>query len=488
MLSKKLIVVLLAALLLASVRIAPAQAQADPWRVTIFDRNSGQFYDVTAAGLQLGSTLALDPSTQIWEAELAPDKRYFVFSDSNKVKVADLSTGACCTTLAAPDPALRATYISPISPDGSQIAISMSSDAIFTTPGLDLPVMVFDLASGQVVATLMISQLQNTGYQASAVQFGGWRADGLRVIPSCWGCEGTWEGSYQVWNPAANTLSGPLEPFNIVNRVLPGTGEVLKGSNNPAYPQSGFPSAYFDASNVVEYLPSVTAPAGTPVYFDPASVYVSNLTWVAGGQAFLVATDGPAHSSADNVFNSDPASASTLVFRDGHTIAVNMPGFYASTGTPDGWMARNWQTGELAQVQLLPGDQVQITPLNVSITGDWLIVGTNFDLGATATASPFPPVTPPTFAACPGFVTSRLWPNTFAAVSPGDANNLRDQPSSSGAKVGSIPGGEMFAVLNGPQCAENMAWWYVEYKGQTGWTSEGQGSTYWLQPVGGMQY
>jgi ABC-type antimicrobial peptide transport system permease subunit len=39
------------------------------------------------------------------------------------------------------------------------------------------------------------------------------------------------------------------------------------------------------------------------------------------------------------------------------------------------------------------------------------------------------------------------------------------------------------AVLEGPVCAENMAWWKVQYQGQTGWTAEGQGTDYWLEPL-----
>ncbi|MBI5961461.1 MAG: SH3 domain-containing protein [Chloroflexi bacterium] len=466
-----------------------AQAQTASWRVTVFDRSTGLLHYLTPAGIQPGPVIALPEGSEIWNAALSPDDHYFVFVDDQGVWVADLLAGTCCTPLTAPDSTLFSTYISPISPDGTQIAISMSSEAVFTsTGGVDVPVLVFDLASGQVVASLLLSQLQAIDYQPSAVQFGDWRADGLRLIPSCWGCEGTWEGLYQLWDPATNTLTPPVEPFDIFMQRLPTTGEIIKANAHPDYPQSGFPSAYFAPSNVVEYYPSVTAPDGMAVYFNPNSVYVNGVDWVVDGQAFLAVLGGRARSSADNLFDTTMDNESVLVFRDGHQVPVPMPGYNVLTGTPDGWIAWSWQTGESAIVQLLPGDQLNIIPTNAGNSTNWLLVGANFQLGASAVASPFPAAQPPTFVTCPGFATSRLWPNTYAAVSPGEPNNLRDQPNSAGALIGTIPGGEVIAIIEGPQCAEDMAWWHVEYKGVLGWTSEGQGSSYWLEPFGAMMY
>jgi uncharacterized protein YraI len=71
-------------------------------------------------------------------------------------------------------------------------------------------------------------------------------------------------------------------------------------------------------------------------------------------------------------------------------------------------------------------------------------------------------------------------------VTPGLANALRSQPSRSAsisAVIGQIPAGGVFSVLNGPVCADGFAWWQVNYNGQVGWTAEGQGTTYWLEPM-----
>ncbi len=68
-------------------------------------------------------------------------------------------------------------------------------------------------------------------------------------------------------------------------------------------------------------------------------------------------------------------------------------------------------------------------------------------------------------------------------VAPGDANNVRDIPSRSGTQVGTIPAGEMFAVLDGPVCADGFSWWQVSYGDITGWTVDGADGDAWLLPV-----
>lgn len=83
---------------------------------------------------------------------------------------------------------------------------------------------------------------------------------------------------------------------------------------------------------------------------------------------------------------------------------------------------------------------------------------------------------------CPGAPLPRLTVGAQARVLPGDANNVRDLPSRAGALVGSIPGGEAFSVLDGPACADGFNWWQVEYGDLFGWTVEGSGTEYWIEP------
>jgi hypothetical protein len=84
---------------------------------------------------------------------------------------------------------------------------------------------------------------------------------------------------------------------------------------------------------------------------------------------------------------------------------------------------------------------------------------------------------------CPDFLPSRLIIGGQARVMPGSPNNLRSQPTTRSIRVGQIPSGAFFTVLHGPQCASSSAWWKVDYEGTVGWTAEGQGDTYWVEPL-----
>ena len=84
---------------------------------------------------------------------------------------------------------------------------------------------------------------------------------------------------------------------------------------------------------------------------------------------------------------------------------------------------------------------------------------------------------------CPGAPVPRLVGGEMARVLPGDPNNVRDSASRSGVLVGAIPGAEAFTVLDGPVCADGLNWWQVEYGDITGWTVEGAGTEYWVEPA-----
>jgi uncharacterized protein YgiM (DUF1202 family) len=94
----------------------------------------------------------------------------------------------------------------------------------------------------------------------------------------------------------------------------------------------------------------------------------------------------------------------------------------------------------------------------------------------TTTPTPIP-------ATCSFAPAPRLSIGRLGRVTPGLPNNLRALPTSTSVLLGQIPTGGIFTVLNGPQCAEGLYWWQVNYNGLTGWTPEGGSGQYWLEPL-----
>ncbi len=66
---------------------------------------------------------------------------------------------------------------------------------------------------------------------------------------------------------------------------------------------------------------------------------------------------------------------------------------------------------------------------------------------------------------------------------PGQAaNRLRSAPN--GTQIGAIKEGQIFHVIGGPQCANDVSWWQVQMDdGTTGWTGEGVSGQVFLQPA-----
>jgi len=108
---------------------------------------------------------------------------------------------------------------------------------------------------------------------------------------------------------------------------------------------------------------------------------------------------------------------------------------------------------------------------------------------STPTQPNIPSATPtPLLAgACPGALPSRLrvGGSGFVSLDPPVANRVRSEPDRNAEILGQIMPGEKFTVLEGPVCADGWSWWRVRSRVQDleGWSSEGDGETYWLQPA-----
>jgi hypothetical protein len=66
-------------------------------------------------------------------------------------------------------------------------------------------------------------------------------------------------------------------------------------------------------------------------------------------------------------------------------------------------------------------------------------------------------------------------------------SRLRDTPSTNGAILATIPQLRQFTVVGGPVCddVQHLRWWQVDYLGRIGWTADGIGDEYFLEPAPG---
>jgi hypothetical protein len=123
--------------------------------------------------------------------------------------------------------------------------------------------------------------------------------------------------------------------------------------------------------------------------------------------------------------------------------------------------------------------------LSASEAGD--VCGVFVDLStATPTATKKPTSTPlpsPTPLCAPGW--TRMQVGGYAIVSPGDPNRVRSEPKKGDNLIATLEAGTVVKVLEGPVCADGLVYWKVEndiIPGSVGWTAEGDGKEYWLEP------
>ena len=115
-----------------------------------------------------------------------------------------------------------------------------------------------------------------------------------------------------------------------------------------------------------------------------------------------------------------------------------------------------------------------------------LVVGINPYESVVSVIGPSYYYTTDEWQPCRDTYASRLAAGMKARVIKGQAaNRIRSQPTTSSNNViGRLPAGEVFEVLGNPRCNGGWVWWYIETQdGYRGWTSEGDQTDRWLEPV-----
>jgi LysM repeat protein len=182
----------------------------------------------------------------------------------------------------------------------------------------------------------------------------------------------------------------------------------------------------------------------------------------------IIITATPFPTSAPQPTPIPYATATTYVVIQPCTIPIGWVPYRVAVGDTLSALAR--RTGTTA-TQLANGNCLS-NPNNIEV-GQVLYIPPTVVMTDTPAATP----------ACT--LAPRLTAGSLARVLPGSSNALRSQPGtgSNSAVIGEILGGNLINVLAGPTCADGYYWWQVNYNGTIGWTAEGQGSTYWLEPV-----
>jgi len=96
-------------------------------------------------------------------------------------------------------------------------------------------------------------------------------------------------------------------------------------------------------------------------------------------------------------------------------------------------------------------------------------------------AEPITYVPTPIPVSCP--LPPRLYSGSVGRVTEGLPNRLRLDPTLNGRVLRYIPAGGFFTVMSNAVCADGMYWYQVNYNGAVGWTAEGRGNMYWLEPA-----
>ncbi len=468
---------LLLILLLGALSVAGTEAQQpDEWRAYIYDYDANQLITITENDTRVTPMPYPQPAESYLRQAVSPSGRYVIAQLSQPdAIIADLNTGNCCTPIQNPPagqgPPVEWTFGPVFSPDETQAAMSFIDLNNVSTDNPPLGgTVVIDLASGQVVELLYASEVDANG---STLGLTDWDAEGIGVYPSCWACEPPISGLANIWDPSTGIVNPPSEYFNFAFGDWLSTGEFLITFQDVRFPIAMEPG-YFPPANVVNYFTAGTLPDDSnaqTVYFNPDNLNLPTARWVLGGQGFLL------HASFSA--QDDPG---VVVLRDGTQLNAGiLPDDRVLAGMPQGWLAGD-ENGNISRYvynpnnnlfERAPAAQLSPNPRLMSATP----IGQNG----------LPPfavnITPPPAPQCTGFMPSRLQPGMTAQVTPGPANNFRDAPGLSSTQLGQIPGEGVFFVLDGPVCADNMAWWQVDYQGTVGWTSEGQDNTYWLQPL-----
>lgn len=483
----------LAVLVLLMLSLGVTNAQNTDWTLWVYaeqsnvPRYSGMLHEVNATGvlqtIELPIELGVTQGYNTSDVAISDDLRFVALTtiteNGTVFRLFDRDRNICCSDLTA----LLGSNVSAINlgqfePNGSRLAFSYVMED--RSDGQNSPfeggIAIYNAANSTMERIVAMNGLDIEDQYAVWAIMGDWTPQGIEYTPMCYACDGFPMGNYSVWNPQTNSILERGGRFVGFADTLDATGEVIRWREDTRFPYSGSPTM-FGNPNVIQYGLNTVNEASPVIFHSPAYLNISEAHWVGDGQSILVEEF---QTSEWRLLNRD--TPETIPLPKPESVRV-------LEGTPTGWLATNTDDNGYA-TQLLHyniEDASSRTLLNLS-PNTRLRVVRDIPLGnSNAVNGRFITLNPPenVYVECPGFLPTRLQAGEGGRVTPGAANRMRQSPYIDAEVVGSIPGGAQFTVMSGPACdfENGIAWWEVNFNGTIGWTAEGQGDTYWTEPI-----
>ncbi len=449
-------------MLLSSLFVASAQTVPD-WGIAVFAEGGQQVkvltMDGVGASISVGFPLNVGTFPSAPLAAISPDRHALAaldFVPGGRLIVRIAANGTCCTALRLAADGVTLAQINGFSPNGRRFAVSYVSVTDAATNTFSSTVAVIDVEMGVVVTTL--NRVQIGGDYA---WLRGWNDDGIGFVPLCYDCGDPAAGALARWNPETGEIQRNLGYDSRDQDTLAFTGETVAAVRRPDYP---LPNGGITPGQMPEQPPNVVTYNARVIYYNPRSLVIDGVHWVADGWQVLV-------EHADRTVVIDRAGVQRQVSSDDKFLV----------GTPDGWFG----------TRSLADDAVEV--VHHTLTNSSGTVVARFyhpvgvldapALGATATQGGFPDVpSPVSRITCPNALPPRLYAGGKGRVSGGGVN-MRREPSVSAAAMMMITD-QTFDVIGGPNCdPTGIAWWEVGIGGIHGWMAESKGGVYLLEPV-----
>ncbi|MBZ0304324.1 MAG: SH3 domain-containing protein [Anaerolineae bacterium] len=509
--NRKLVMTFAWVLLAAAVWPARAADQVLPpsaWYGVVWNAASDTLHWINAGGEQAsmarpklpGETADSHPAVQF-----SRSGRYLLVTAALETQlrglgIYDLQTGQLVQLhQAAPGEEINLGRVHTSSLDSQRMAVGMAH----TDPATpSWRVLVFDLPTGNAIQQITSAELNLSGlaaYRMPVVAYYdvdeglGQEIVHFQLLPINAGLGPTVD-TY-AWNIDNGTVT--LSPYDHVDADIQYlSGEMALADNDPSYDALQPPPPMLGITyNAIGR--GYGADNLTTVWADPTR-YLFSPHWAAGGQWLLYFAQGEPYADNWNVVqaNSNPAQNQMMPLG---------PNVKSVWGTPDGYLALT----DAGSLLFMNQFEVEAFAANFGVSvfenpsaQDVRVVYVS-DSGAFALTNLVEPgtvivqgpgdVAAPQVTSCPGAPKPRLEIGRSARVAFTSGQPLRVRSAPGGNVVTQIPEGTVFAVLAGPECQGGYAWWQIRLEsGVEGWSAEGSGNGYFVEPftsvtgVGGL--